>query len=1768
MKVKESHSVNTGQRPMSPGKVFVGIFVVWLALAVLPLFGTPSSPEWFSISENGQNFMVRQRGDEFFSWYESEEGLSVALNGSGNWEIQKEKLDGSLGFEGTGDLLGPGLVLGGYDISPFFSDSQWAELKYQRWLAQKDLPNSELSSTYRLLVVLGYFSDHTVAGNLDESMVSGNVSGEDYQDLLEGSSGVINTYFNRESNENLSIDSHVTSWLPLSGTEESYLFDREALVTDAMSALSTAGNLSGVPVDGSLVYDGLLVIHSGADQARSSAGNITRVWSGAGNFSSDISIFSGNISIKDYAVVAALGGNTETATTDTGTLCHEVGHLLGLVDLQEYDTGGLGPGAWDLMGTGAWGFGGNIFGANTPTPLGAWSRLRMGWATATELTVTASNILLAPVQDGGEILRLPSESSEEYFLIENRSPQDESWALAPMGNAGLLIWHVEESGILGDNSGDWKHPLVKVEEADKNDSLGSANLIYEEGDLWSFQSILGAFSDGSGKTGVSSRYEDGFYYERSVGDNLSYFHLENFRDSTAGVLFDFSGTKTKMSIKDFVNGEVEWLSIEGATGYDLQRRIGSDGGWTNLLVDQNQLTYTDVITGSEAYQYRVRASRYDDEEHWSAILNFGLQLEEASFDPQTGHLDLVWNLPINLVGSDALELSGVRVVDSLGGLVFTLAGNQVNFSYPVLESSDILTGEVLTSGATSDTVSIELSDAQRYEWISNSSSQNSNLFLELEEQVALAQIVSGNLLNSSQSIALNNAVAVSSEQDTTPPVVTLVNYADDSGEVKIYYDEPLYLANLPQGSLFSLRGANGLTTDLDDAVISYHGNLLTLVLTGRDRIRAILIQSQNTGELIFDLPQNSVSDLSSVFHSDISWADVVETPDAIAPSIKSFKLDNRNESRFLEVTFSEPIFFLSDVTPTADEFGIVISSSNGQSFPLSGNAIGKALEMVSLDQSPSDSFGGEVVPAQTLGVTFQLSEDEVEAIDAFNDDLNRSSSRVFTNPAPTIYARLTRDGNFTDYNRYLQSDFVCDKNTLRASNDYIPRRRARFIHPHYSTSVTGLIGSQESLIWKWKHRLTYEINGGWSGDELLQVEWENGTFQENLITSEIIETGLTLSPDQDEPFQYLTWDTRLEEDALGYVLKVYRQEAGSGTQILLDTSAEVEIDNTSPQVTISYVSQSNPSYKVNATDVFSDASELYEGHYLLTEDEKNKANVLIVATFTEPMIEAPMLSLDQPGTADLDEVVMSTSSGNILNEGGGNTASVFYYAYDIQPQDAGDYSDGTARVEITSIQDRSVGDLDVDVTLSTNSTEIQGNRSLTPFDRLEFSIDTIAPTVSSLEFVILDESIIEEFSTLNLTYSEDLYRPASVFDATPLDSSGDPITGVFGEENYVITGSGAQGLRVSGIDRTSSGSGPYKLTLDGIVDLGTLSLSIFPGAVRDLHNNVLGEPDGVTAVWPGPLRNRSEVFLPLRGRTRLLMSGGFPPYSLNVSSLFSDIAGLDQRRPLDLLGLGLGSLTVEVIESRTQTRFVNVDVIEPYPAKISDAFQAFRDELDYRMVGMPFNLPTWDGTGLMKVLQKNVGTMGEDYVLYTYNEKGEYQVLQSDTETVGPGYGFWMASRKKRTITVEGEGSWPLQVVGVDLHAGWNLIGNPFDESLDVEKIYVSADGRRTAIDDLSQSQTANEIWTIDITSPQYQTIQRLEPFQGAWLYVNNPEGVELIFYRGEEEGDLEIDYEPVSLSKPRSSQSPYPPSRPGSFSTSSSVGSSEGGGGGGCLLK
>jgi len=89
----------------------------------------------------------------------------------------------------------------------------------------------------------------------------------------------------------------------------------------------------------------------------------------------------------------------------------------------------------------------------------------------------------------------------------------------------------------------------------------------------------------------------------------------------------------------------------------------------------------------------------------------------------------------------------------------------------------------------------------------------------------------------------------------------------------------------------------------------------------------------------------------------------------------------------------------------------------------------------------------------------------------------------------------------------------------------------------------------------------------------------------------------------------------------------------------------------------------------------------------------------ITATYSEPIIGTPTISIDQPGSADIIAEAMS----------GG--ATVWTYDYTINPANAGAYIDGTATVSIFTVADAATNNADA----PTGTT---------------FTIDTTAPTVA------------------------------------------------------------------------------------------------------------------------------------------------------------------------------------------------------------------------------------------------------------------------------------------------------------------------------------------------------------------------------------------------------------------------------------------------------
>jgi M6 family metalloprotease-like protein len=150
-----------------------------------------------------------------------------------------------------------------------------------------------------------------------------------------------------------------------------------------------------------------------------------------------------------------------------GIIAHELGHsIFNLPDLYDIDYSSQGIGDFGIMGSGNWtNTAGQRQGA-TPVHMSAWSKIQVGFATATEINTTQSDINLTGASDSNyTIIKVPITSSE-YFLLENRDAKGYDLGFYSLDNApysgGLAIWHIDETQ--SDNSDDLNR-LVDLEEA-------------------------------------------------------------------------------------------------------------------------------------------------------------------------------------------------------------------------------------------------------------------------------------------------------------------------------------------------------------------------------------------------------------------------------------------------------------------------------------------------------------------------------------------------------------------------------------------------------------------------------------------------------------------------------------------------------------------------------------------------------------------------------------------------------------------------------------------------------------------------------------------------------------------------------------------------------------------------------------------------------------------------------------------------------------------------------------------------------------------------------------------------------------------------------------------------------------------------------------------------------------------------------------------------------------------------------------------------------
>lgn len=269
--------------------------------------------------------------------------------------------------------------------------------------------------------------------------VSSTASAADVDEMLNGANftrndniSSVREYFRTVSNNRLDYTNVVVGPYQLSHNREHYV--NNLLVEEALT-LAVADGLDLAQFDSRNegIVDALNILYAGQSQYRGD------LW--PHNFS--IHLRHGGIR-TDLYLLTGLGRTASELSI--GTFCHENGHLLcRFPDMYDYGSRdgdsekSAGIGRYCLMGSGN-----HLDAGRSPSPVCAYLRDLAGWVdNVTELS--AAGDYQAPHGAYDSMLRYPTSSANEYFLIENRSQQGLDRALP---SSGLAVYHCD---IFGSN---------------------------------------------------------------------------------------------------------------------------------------------------------------------------------------------------------------------------------------------------------------------------------------------------------------------------------------------------------------------------------------------------------------------------------------------------------------------------------------------------------------------------------------------------------------------------------------------------------------------------------------------------------------------------------------------------------------------------------------------------------------------------------------------------------------------------------------------------------------------------------------------------------------------------------------------------------------------------------------------------------------------------------------------------------------------------------------------------------------------------------------------------------------------------------------------------------------------------------------------------------------------------------------------------------------------------------------------------------------------
>lgn len=609
-------------------------------------YGAPAKKNTLILSQqDGTQLIVTLQGDEFFHFYETEDGIPVFLDEEGNY-CYGDIIDNKLQIS---NILAHNPDARGDEEKEFLSNRKNIISKVRQFGNTRRIEGNsnrlkrkihkaslgkfgDYKGQKKGLVILVEFPNLKFTSEYASLDFNKAFNGKGYTE--NGSIGSVSDYFYAQSYGKFNLTFDIVGPVMMDNPYEYYGAneastgsDKRAgeLIREACIKADPYTDFNDYDWDKDGEVDQVFIIYAGyGEHAGASSSTIWPHESSIVNYELNLD----GVRIGTYGCSCELSGNSGKVIDGIGTACHEFSHCLGFPDLYDTDySGAFGMGDWDIMDSGS--YSGPERRGEIPYGYSAYERWMAGWLEPVEITEDGFDYELKDLESSPEAYLIYNDGNRnEFFIIENH--QGRQW-FSYVGNLtglhGMMVSHVnyDEKAWTSNkvNSSPRKQYLSIIpadNEYGKNRESYLSDLFPGPGNV----KILGNTTHvETGGLLYNANTDGSNYMNKAIVDieedengtvHFGIIHLENFvaPEPIDATEIDEEGFTANWIPSELADSyKVECLSVDFSSGLPVPKNVVID----NISTSSVRINWP--VDSSVASQFRVKAYYHGLETNWS-----------------------------------------------------------------------------------------------------------------------------------------------------------------------------------------------------------------------------------------------------------------------------------------------------------------------------------------------------------------------------------------------------------------------------------------------------------------------------------------------------------------------------------------------------------------------------------------------------------------------------------------------------------------------------------------------------------------------------------------------------------------------------------------------------------------------------------------------------------------------------------------------------------------------------------------------------------------------------------------------------------------------------------------------------------------------------------------------------------------------------------------------------------------------------------------------